>query len=101
MRDKYDMETLNKKYAPLDIFRYIGKDYEGRPVIFFKSFKYIPDQLDDIKEYLDYNAFLLELFSQDQMEGYIDEYIVIADYTNFGKANFQYAAAKDFSETGN
>jgi hypothetical protein len=35
------------------------------------------------------------------MEGYIDEYIVIADYTNFGKANFQYAAAKDFSETGN
>ena len=47
-----------KKYTDLEIFRYIGKDYEGRPVFLFKASKYIPDNLENIKDYLEYNAYL-------------------------------------------
>lgn len=32
------------------------------------------------------------------MEGYVDEYIIIGDYTGFGTDNFKYSVAKQFSE---
>jgi len=57
MRNRHSMEKF-KKYTDLEIFRYIGKDYEGRPVFLFKASKYIPDNLENIKDYLEYNAYL-------------------------------------------
>jgi hypothetical protein len=44
---------------------------------------------------------MIELYLQDHMEGYIDEYILIADYNGFGTDNFKYNIAKEFSETSN
>jgi hypothetical protein len=44
---------------------------------------------------------MFEIFLQDKMEGYIDEYILIADYNGFGSANFKYSIAKGFSDIGN
>ena len=35
------------------------------------------------------------------MEGYIDEYYIVADYNDFGKDNFEYGPAKQFSQTSN
>ena len=32
------------------------------------------------------------------MEGYIDDFIIVADYRDFGTQNFQYGPAKDFSQ---
>ena len=71
MREKYTWEGF-ERYRKLDIFRYLGKDYEGRPVFFFRAINFLPAELDDIKVYLDYNSYLFEFFSQDQMEGYVD-----------------------------
>ncbi len=31
----------------MGIFEYIGKDYQGRPVICFRSDKYLPDNIKD------------------------------------------------------
>jgi hypothetical protein len=66
-------------------------------VFLFKSSRYFPDKIENMKDYLEYNAYLFEIFSQDQMEGYIDEIIIIADYSNFGTSNFKYGPAKDFA----
>lgn len=97
MRSKYTFESF-KHLHPLKIFKYIGKDYEGRPIMFFRSTKFKPELIDDVKEYLDYNSYMFEILLQDHMEGYIDEYILIADYNGFGTENFKYQIAKEFSE---
>ena len=49
--------------------------------------------------YLDYNSYLFEFFSQDQMEGYVDEFVLVADYRGFGRKNFQVGPATDFAKT--
>ena len=96
MRSKYQWSDFDK-YQALDVFRYLGKDYQGRPVIFFRAVNFLPDKLENIKEYFEYNAYLFEIFAQDQMEGYIDNFIIVADYSGFSTKNFQYGPAKEFS----
>ena len=66
-------------------------------MLFFKSSKYFPDKLENIKDYMEYNAYLFEIFTQDKMEGYIDEIIIVADYSNFSSSNFKLGPAKDFA----
>ena len=39
---------------------------------------------------------MFEIFTQDQMEGYIDEYSIIGDYRGFSTANFKLSIAKGF-----
>ncbi len=41
---------------------------------------------------------MFEIFLQDQMEGYIDEYSILGDYRGFSTDNFKYSIAKTFSE---
>jgi hypothetical protein len=46
MRNKYTYESFNH-YHPLNIFKYIGKDRQGRPMLLFRSYNFLPDNVSN------------------------------------------------------
>lgn len=62
------------------IYSHIGNDYQGRPVLFFRSYGIAADDIKDIDLWVDYNLYMMDILMQDHMEGYVDNFIMLADY---------------------
>lgn len=80
-------------FFKIKLYEYIGKDYQGRPVIIFNCSRVFPDQIADEAKYIDYTFYMLDIFIQDNVEGYIDEFILISDYEPFTSANLRISLA--------
>jgi hypothetical protein len=57
-----------------------------------------PSKIIDIEEYIDYNMYMLDIYMQDQMEGYVDTCIIIGDYYKFSSANFSLSIVNSASK---
>jgi hypothetical protein len=47
---------------------------------------------------VDYNLYMMDIHMQDQMEGYVDGFILLADYEHFGSDNFKFHIAKSVAD---
>ena len=54
----------------------------GRPVLLNRMRNVLCSKITDFDEFFDYHFFLFEIFLQDQMEGWVDQFSVIADASN-------------------
>jgi len=85
----------------MKIYDFIGKDFKGRPILYYYPDRVIVDNITNTEEFLDFNCYMLEMFTQDHSEGYIDEFILIADFDRFSTKNFKFDIAKgtaDYSD---
>ena len=82
----------------IQLYEVAGRDYKGRVVLLFRPYLFYYQQVQNLDEYVDYTLYMLDLFIQDNSEGYIDDFILIADYEPFTTDNFKIAVARDVAE---
>lgn len=78
----------------LDLFSYLGRDFEGRLVILNRASHLMVDELGDVEHYCEYFMYFLEVWLQRKWGGYADQYTVIADVGGLGASNFKLAITK-------
>jgi hypothetical protein len=76
----------------------IGRDKHGRILLLFRPYVVFPEKIADESKYIDYTLYMLDIFIEDNSEGYIDDFILIADYGPFGAQNFKLSLAKDVAD---
>ena len=97
MRKKYTYDSF-AYYNAMNLYKHVGNDYAGRPVIMFYASDVQQDQIKNEEEYIDYTFYMLDLYIQDITEGYVDEFILVSDYETFGTNNFKIAQARKIAD---
>ena len=76
----------------------IGRDRQGRILLLFRPYMVYPEKIADESKYIDYTLYMLDIFIEDNTEGYIDDFILIADYGPFGTQHFKHSLARDVAD---
>ena len=64
----------------IKLYEIVGRDYEGRLILFFRAHSVFVDKIKDEEKYIDYCIYMLDLFVEDHTEGYIDDFILLSDH---------------------
>lgn len=54
----------------------------GRPVIINRLRNNLMSQIKSLDHYFDYHTYIFEIYMQDQMEGWVDQFTVLVDMSN-------------------
>ncbi len=54
----------------------------GRPILLNRLRNALCSKIQNFDEFFDYHMYLFEIYLQDQMEGWVDQFFVIADVSN-------------------
>lgn len=54
----------------------------GRPILLNRMRNTLCSKIKDFDKFLDYHLYLFEIYMQDQMEGWVDQFVVIVDASN-------------------
>jgi hypothetical protein len=54
----------------------------GRPILLNRLRNALCSKIQNFDEFFDYHMYLFEIYMQDQMEGWVDQFFVIADVSN-------------------
>lgn len=92
MLSKYKWEDFSEIHA-LGIFKYLGQDDFGRPVILNRSNRLNIYQID-LEKYCIYYMFFLEIYISSLMRGYVYQMVIIADTANNKSQNFKLSITK-------
>ena len=78
---KYKWEDF-QAYHDMHIFSYIGKDKSGRPILLNRLRNVLCSKINDYDHFFDYHFYLFEIYLQDQMRGWVDQFSIITDTSN-------------------
>jgi hypothetical protein len=67
-------------------------------MLLFRPYNVYPDKIVDENKYVDYTLYMLDIFIEDNTEGYIDDFLLIADYGPFGTDNFKLSLARSVAD---
>lgn len=73
----------------MDIFSLIGHDRMGRPVLLFKTYNFIADQVPIVQDYISYIFYYTQIVCMGSTRGYVDDLIILADASNNTSRNFK------------
>jgi hypothetical protein len=61
----------------------------GRPVILFKTYNFIADNVPIVQDYIDFIFYYIHIYCCSKSKGYVDDFITIADAANNTSKNFK------------